>query len=482
MGFGELGVHLGEPLLGAFGAFADVGDVVGGEDLLGLLQECGGVFGGEVVFGGVGELHVPEGEEEFFDAVVDGGIGGASEGAVEDREGLSEEGGGDGGLGVPGAEGVERGVRGKLIFEVEKVEDVGGGWAVVALAEVVADLEWVLGGVPEELGGEVLAEFGEFAAGGLVVGLDHDAVDAVGGVEFEVFGEAGEVLVGGEVVAEVGRVVPDEDAACEFAPLVDPEGELGAEGGLFEAAEVVADVAEADDDVGAGLGEGGWLDGIRVSEGFDPFVGVFGGDFIGDGVDEAEDWAGLGTSLGGDDGFAVVAFAGTDAVVLGDVDDGGGGVIGDPLEDFLFGEAEDVGVGEAELGVDGLADALAVVEGEVFGVGFEIGVGWDELAGGMDEGEEFEFAAGGGVAGRAGAVEALAGGDLFREGIEVVGFAVHEGRSVGVVERGEGEIGLVGDDGAVPGEEADVEIFFEEDVDAVEVAAGVLAKEGDVGA
>ncbi len=213
--------------------------------------------------------------------------------------------------------------------------------------------------------------------------LLEDAGGALVGEEADVVGEDVEVGVGGEEVAEVGGVVPDEELVGDLVPALDVALELavGLGGAVGQrCVEVGLDGAEDDDDV---LVRAHVLRGAArplVRGRGDARAGALGLDVLQYGVGELDDVAGLGAFALGDGG-AVVALAVGAVVVLADDDELGVGVVLEAFEDADGHGFEGFGVSEAGLGP---GPALAVAQGPHFGLEVEAGLA-HELVVGVDE-------------------------------------------------------------------------------------------------
>ena len=200
--------------------------------------------------------------------------------------------------------------------------------------------------------------------------------DAVADEEADVGLEDVEVGEGGDVVREVDRVIPEIEVAADPAPVLDVADERSARRIVGDgAAAVELDRAEHDLDVRGRPGQARRRAGILIGQGRDGLVGEEGGHP----VDEAEDGA-RGRALLFDDLEAIGAPAIGEVVVLADRPDLLLRLRGDLLAQPGRGDVEDLGPGEAGL-VD---DPLAVHQGEILGMGFEVGLPRDEFLEGVD--------------------------------------------------------------------------------------------------
>ncbi|OQA64494.1 MAG: hypothetical protein BWY37_02054 [Firmicutes bacterium ADurb.Bin262] len=257
---------------------------------------------------------------------------------------------------------------------VDVFPDVLPAGAVVGLEETVHHRVVVEVGVPQQFAQHVGAQFGEFAVGGSrhIVAFLINAPDVVFGKKPDIFLDDAEIGERAQEVAVVGGVIPDINPAADIFPAV----EVGAKGGVVGASRVVErmreaafDGTQADDDVVARDNVFRRLAGILIGEGIDGDVRIIVFDGVGDGVDETDHRAGVGTFIVVDR-LAVVADAVVAVVVLGQGHNLRVGVRAQNLAHLLDDDAQRVGVGQAKL--VRRADARFGAQGVILGVVGEV--------------------------------------------------------------------------------------------------------------
>ena len=133
-----------------------------------------------------------------------------------------------------------------VVHRVDVPADVRRGVAVEALQEVSHHRVDVDIRVPEQLGDEIPAQFGELAVQLAQPLLEHRR-DAVPDEELDVRLQHAQVRKRADQVAELDHVVPEQDVVRELAPVLDVPDERGAPGILRDRpAPIALDAAEHD--------------------------------------------------------------------------------------------------------------------------------------------------------------------------------------------------------------------------------------------